>query len=360
MESLEERYAAAGHAARRAQPQRGVPAHRRRAARPAAWPGCSMVAANYGVPRRNLGTVSLFGPDAAWTTAWRWRRSAGRPRSSPITWRACTSDDEGEVRPIDDRFEILEVWRRPLRGDAAAAVRVLAKVEAGAYGPEEYAVGISTAPRRPPVAAAGRGRPVHRPVVRRGPLGGRRAGERRRPGGGRREPAVRPARAGRPGLARGGAGVGGDRARRPALGARWCRGSRRASHRRRARYAIATYTLDCGHQAVELLRQDPDARALLGGGRRGGPPGRARRAQPHAPALPRGQPRGGPADLSRRRRPTSPSTPTTTTRTTTRGAMVRLDRLGALAPDGAAAAVPAARCGCGAGASRTCPAAGRC
>ena len=25
------------------------------------------------------------------------------------------------------------------------------------------------------------------------------------------------------------------------------------------RYAIATFTLDCGHQAVELLRQDPDA-----------------------------------------------------------------------------------------------------
>jgi len=24
-------------------------------------------------------------------------------------------------------------------------------------------------------------------------------------------------------------------------------------------YAIATYTLECGHQAVELLRQDPDA-----------------------------------------------------------------------------------------------------
>ena len=49
---------------------------------------------------------------------------------------------EGGV--VDDRFEILEVWRRPLRGDASAAVRVLAKVEAGAYGPEEYAVGIST------------------------------------------------------------------------------------------------------------------------------------------------------------------------------------------------------------------------
>jgi hypothetical protein len=26
-----------------------------------------------------------------------------------------------------------------------------------------------------------------------------------------------------------------------------------------SRYAIATYTLECGHQAVELLRQDPDA-----------------------------------------------------------------------------------------------------
>ena len=25
------------------------------------------------------------------------------------------------------------------------------------------------------------------------------------------------------------------------------------------RYAIATYTLDCGHQAVELLRQDPES-----------------------------------------------------------------------------------------------------
>jgi hypothetical protein len=25
------------------------------------------------------------------------------------------------------------------------------------------------------------------------------------------------------------------------------------------RWAIATYTLDCGHQAVELLRQDPDS-----------------------------------------------------------------------------------------------------
>ena len=56
-----------------------------------------------------------------------------------------SEEDEGP-RPIDDRFEILEVWRRPLRGDVGAAVRVLAKVEAGAYGPEEYAVGVSTRP----------------------------------------------------------------------------------------------------------------------------------------------------------------------------------------------------------------------
>jgi len=54
--------------------------------------------------------------------------------------------NDEEHRTIDDRFEILEVWRRPLIGDGSAAVRVLAKVEAGAYGPEEYAVGISTRP----------------------------------------------------------------------------------------------------------------------------------------------------------------------------------------------------------------------
>lgn len=38
------------------------------------------------------------------------------------------------------------MWRRPLRGETGAAVRVLAKVEAGAAGPEEYAVGISVLP----------------------------------------------------------------------------------------------------------------------------------------------------------------------------------------------------------------------
>ena len=46
----------------------------------------------------------------------------------------------------DPRFEILEVWRRPLGGDGEAAVRVLARIEAGAYGPEEYAVGVSIDP----------------------------------------------------------------------------------------------------------------------------------------------------------------------------------------------------------------------
>ena len=46
----------------------------------------------------------------------------------------------------DPRFEILEVWRRPLGDGGTAAVRVLARVEAGAYGPEEYAVGVSVDP----------------------------------------------------------------------------------------------------------------------------------------------------------------------------------------------------------------------
>jgi hypothetical protein len=46
----------------------------------------------------------------------------------------------------DPRFEILEVWRRPLGDGGEAAVRVLARVESGAYGPEEYAVGVSVDP----------------------------------------------------------------------------------------------------------------------------------------------------------------------------------------------------------------------
>jgi hypothetical protein len=165
---------------------------------------------------------------------------------------------DDEHRTIDDRFEILEVWRRPLIGDGSAAVRVLAKVEAGAYGPEEYAVGISTRPDaqlaplldeadlftglsfaeahwvaavlasaadrvedaesllfdlRVPVDLAWREVELASEVIE--------------PGGLRSAPLVpwEPEEGG--------------------IGA--------------SRYAIATYTLDCGHQAVELLRQDPDA-----------------------------------------------------------------------------------------------------
>ncbi len=199
---------------------------------------------------------------------------------------------EGGV--VDDRFEILEVWRRPLRGDASAAVRVLAKVEAGAYGPEEYAVGISTradaqlsplldeadlftglsfaeahwvaavlasaADRvedaesllfdlRVPVDLAWREVELASEVVE--------------PGGLRSAPLV-------PWEPEGGTGP--------------------------SRYAIATYTLDCGHQAVELLRQDPDAAPFWVEDGSGGPPGRPRRAQPDAAALRRRQPRGRPRD----------------------------------------------------------------
>jgi hypothetical protein len=168
------------------------------------------------------------------------------------------SEDEEGPRPIDDRFEILEVWRRPLRGDGAAAVRVLAKVEAGAYGPEEYAVGVSTRPDahlaplldeadlftglsfaeahwvaavlasaadrvedaesllfdlRVPVDLAWREVELAAEVIE--------------PGGLRSAPLVP-----------------------------W---EPEAESQAAGRYAIATFTLDCGHQAVELLRQDPDA-----------------------------------------------------------------------------------------------------
>lgn len=150
------------------------------------------------------------------------------------------------------------MWRRPLRGDARAAVRVLAKIESGAIGPEEYAVGVTTraeaqlAPMldeadlftglsfaeahwlaavlataadrvedaesllfdlRVPVDQAWRGVELASEVVE-------------------------------PGGLRSSALVSWD----PQDGGP-------AS----SRYAVATYTLDCGHQAVELLRQDPDA-----------------------------------------------------------------------------------------------------
>jgi hypothetical protein len=145
-----------------------------------------------------------------------------------------------------------------LRSEPNAAVRVLAKLEAGAVGPEEYAVGITTLPEaqlapmldeadlftglsfaeahwvaaviasaadrvgeaedllfdlRVPVDLSWRDIELASEVIE--------------PGGVRSAALVpwRPESGGVPS----------------------------------GQYAIATYTLDCGHQAVELLRQDPDA-----------------------------------------------------------------------------------------------------
>jgi len=39
---------------------------------------------------------------------------------------------------------VIEIWRQPLRDEPTAAIRVLARSEAGADGPDEYAVGITT------------------------------------------------------------------------------------------------------------------------------------------------------------------------------------------------------------------------
>lgn len=158
---------------------------------------------------------------------------------------------------MDDRYEIIEVWRRPLIEDPGAAVRVLAKVEAGQVGPEEYAVGLSTRPEaqldptldeadlftgltfaeahwvaaviasaaerledaeallfdlRVPVDLAWREVDLTSEVIE--------------PSGVRSQPLI---------------------AWGPADG------------QPTAAYAIAVYTLPCGHQAVELLRQEPDA-----------------------------------------------------------------------------------------------------
>ena len=273
--------------------------------------GLSMVAANYGVARRNLGTVSLFGP-----TRMDYRLAMAtvraRHRSCRGTSRTSMSDDEN--RAIDDRFEILEVWRRPLIGDGSAAVRVLAKVEAGAYGPEEYAVGISTRPDaqlaplldeadlftglsfaeahwvaavlasaaervedaesllfdlRVPVDLAWRDVELASEVVE--------------PGGLRSAPLVPwepDAESSTPGALR-------DR-------------DVHARLRPPGRGAAAA---------------GPRRGAVLGRGRRGRPPRRAGRAEPHPAAAPRGEPGGGPHRSSRPPRPTWPATPTTTTRT---------------------------------------------
>jgi hypothetical protein len=156
------------------------------------------------------------------------------------------------------------VWRRPLAGESHAAVRVLAKVEAGAYGPEEYAVGVTTVPdaQLTPLSdeadlftgltyaeahwvAAVISSATDRVEAAEGLLFDLRVpvdlawreveltAEVVEPGGLRSQSLVP-----------------------------W--GPKDDMHaateqERISTYAIATYTLECGHQAVELLRQDPDA-----------------------------------------------------------------------------------------------------
>ncbi|MEI7521093.1 MAG: hypothetical protein ACOYL4_06205 [Miltoncostaeaceae bacterium] len=157
----------------------------------------------------------------------------------------------------DPRFEILEVWRRPIGEEGRAAVRVLARIEAGAYGPEEYAVGVSTDPDSvfdpvseetdvfsgltfaeahwvAAVIASNEGQPEQAEDLLfdlRVPVDL----EWRdidlssvvvEPGGVRSTPLVP-----------------------------WEPDDAPSA----TRWAIATYTLDCGHQAVEMLRQDPDS-----------------------------------------------------------------------------------------------------
>ena len=50
------------------------------------------------------------------------------------------SDEDDEVRAIDDRYEILEVWRRPLRG---ALSRNQVYLRIGAELPDQSLAGLS-------------------------------------------------------------------------------------------------------------------------------------------------------------------------------------------------------------------------
>jgi len=156
------------------------------------------------------------------------------------------------------------VWRRPLLGEEGAAVRVLAKVEAGAYGPEEYAVGITTVPdaQLAPLldeadlftgltfaeahwVAAVIASAADRVEMAEGLLFDLRVpvdlawreveltSEVIEPGGLRSQALVPWNPKGDPDTT--------------------------SQQERNSSYAIATYTLECGHQAVEVLRQDPDA-----------------------------------------------------------------------------------------------------
>ena len=153
---------------------------------------------------------------------------------------------------------MIEVWRRHLTAEPVAAVRVLAKSEAGTAGPDEYAVGITTRPDaqlypegdtgelftglsyaeahwvaavlasvaentedaenllfdlRVPVELTWRDVELSAEVVEPGGL---------------RSSALVP----------------------------W---QPDATQQDNATYAVAIYTFECGHQAVELLRQDPES-----------------------------------------------------------------------------------------------------
>ena len=143
-------------------------------------------------------------------------------------------------------------------------MRVLAKVEAGAYGPEEYAVGITTVPdaQLAPLldeadlftgltfaeahwVAAVIASAADRVEMAEGLLFDLRVpvdlawreveltSEVIEPGGLRSQALVPWNPKGDPDTT--------------------------SQQERNSSYAIATYTLECGHQAVEVLRQDPDA-----------------------------------------------------------------------------------------------------
>ena len=183
---------------------------------------------------------------------------------------------------VDDRFEILEVWRRPLSVDPRPRCACWPRSRPGPTG-RGVRGRHQHPPRRPALAAAGRGRPLHRAVVRRGALGGRRARQRSRPGGGRREPALRPPGAGRSRLARGRARVRGGRARRPPLGAARAVGAGRGPRTavtpsRSTRSTAATRPSSCC--ARPGCRPRSGSRTA-----QSRPPRGPRRPQPDAPAL---------------------------------------------------------------------------
>jgi len=145
------------------------------------------------------------------------------------------------------------VWRRPLREDPAASVRVLAKTEAGAIGPEEYAVGITTKQESQLYPQADEGglftglsfaeahwvAAVLASAATRADDAEALLFELRVPVDLSWRDIELAAEVIEPGGIRSGPLVPWEAEEAP-------------SH---SRYAIATYTLDCGHQAVEPLRE---------------------------------------------------------------------------------------------------------